>query len=194
MSNRWAEQADKNASKLEREIGGLSHGHWDMFKRDYRGFWAHAKKISQLFKELKPLKKEDREGLWSKFSLTCDETKQRQKSENKDRVWKSERLRDDILSEITSAEVITLFGFDPPDVEEMKRLSQILKRAGRMLSDNKKEMIGDHKQECFSRIQEVQRSHDAWWEDLKRHKDRKHEDFQSRVKANLEKNHERHTR
>ena len=192
MNNYWAEKADQNASTLEREIDELSNGHWDMFSRDYRSFWAHAKRISQLFRELKPLRKEDREDLWSRFSSTCDETKKKQQSEHQDRVWKSERLRGDILSEISSAEVNTLFGFDPPDVEEMKRLSQILKRASQMLSDNKREMLGKHKQECFSRIQEVRRSHDAWWADLKRYRDRKHEDFQAKVRANLEKNYERY--
>lgn len=192
MSDNWIEQAVQNASTLEREIDGVSDGHWDTFKRDYRSFWVHAKEIAQLFKKLEPLKKEDREDSWSRFSLTCGETKQRQKSEHQERMCKSERLRDDVLSEISSSEVNTFFGFDPPDVEEMKRLSQILKHAGRMLSDNKKEMLGEHKQECFSRIQEVRRSQDAWWADLKRHRDRKLESFQSKARTNLEKNYERH--
>jgi NADH dehydrogenase/NADH:ubiquinone oxidoreductase subunit G len=163
-----------------------------MFKRDYRSFWAHAKNISKLFKELKPLKKEDREELWSRFSSTCDETKQKQQTEHQERLWKSKSHRSDILSEISSAEVNTLFGFDPPDVEEMKRLSQVLKRAGQMLSDNKSEMLGEHKQECFEEIKNVRRAHDAWWADLTRHRDRKRENFQSRVRENLEKNYARH--
>lgn len=192
MSNNWEREAAQNASRLEREIDSLSNGHWDMFKRDYRSFWAHAKSISQLFKQLKPIKRDDREGLWSNFSSICDETKQKQQSEHNERVWKSERLRNDIFSEISSAEVNTFFGFDPPDVEEMKRLSQVLKRASRMLTENKKDMLGQHKQECFSRIQDVRRSHDSWWDELKRHRNRKHEEFQARVRRNLEKNYERH--
>lgn len=194
VSGHLGEKAHQNAIALGREIDELSSGHWDMFKRDYRSFWAHAKRISQLFRESKPLKKEERENLWSRFSAICNELKQKQQSEHQGRVWKSEKLRDDILSVISSAEVNTLFGFDPPDIEEMKRLSEVLKRASHMLSDNKGEMLGGHKQECFNRIQEVRRSHDAWWADLKGHRDERRGEFQARVRANLEKNYERHRR
>lgn len=192
MTNNWENQTEQNASTIEQEIVGLSNGHWDMFKRNYHSFWTHAKNISKLFKELKPLKKEDREELWSRFSSTCDETKQKQQTEHQERLWKSKKHRSDILSKIFSAEVNTLFGFDPPDLEEMKRLSQVLKHAGQMLSDNKSEMLGEHKQECFDEIKNVRRAHDAWWEDLTRHRNRKHENFQSKVRDNLEKNYERH--
>lgn len=192
MTNNYENQTAQNALTIEKEIDSLSNGHWDMFKKDYRSFWEHAKKISQLFKTVKPIKKEDREELWTKFSSACDEAKRKQQSEHQDRFAKSKNLRDDILYDISSAEVQSLFGFDPPDVKEMERLSQILKRAGQRLSEKKEDIIGEHKQDCFNRIQDVRRSHDIWWEELKRHRDKKQENFQSRVKQNLENNYERH--
>ena len=192
MSTDWSEQAQTNASTIKAEIEHLSSGHWDFFKKDYKSFWSHAKRISQLFKQLKPLKKDDREKLWTRFSSVCEEIKQKQQSEHQERVWKSKRHKEDILSEISHAEVNTFFGFDPPDIQEMKRLGQVLKQASKMLSEYKGEMIGEHKQECFNLIQQVRRDHDAWWKDLTKHRDRRHEDFQARVRANLERNYERH--
>jgi len=145
--------------------------------------WSHAKRISQLCKQLKPLKKDDREDLWARFSSVCEEIKQKQQSEHQERVWKSKRHLENILSEISHAEVNTFFGFDPPDIQEMKRLGQVLKQASKMLSEYKGEMIGEHKQECFNRIQQVRRDHDAWWKDLTRHRDRKREEFEARVSS-----------
>jgi hypothetical protein len=55
-------------------------------------------------------------------------------------------------------------------------------------------MFGEHKKECFDRIQEVRRVQDAWWELLKGHRAQRHEDHQGRVRANLEKNYEQHRR
>lgn len=86
----------------------------------------------------------------------------------------------------------SLFGLDPPDVQEMKVLGRMLRNASSMLSKYKEEMFGEHKQECFDRIQEIRRIHDAWWDELKRHRSRKQEEFQQRVIYNLEKNYERH--
>lgn len=63
-----------------------------------------------------------------------------------------------------------------------------------MLSEYKHEMLGEHKQECFNRIQEVQKEHDAWWGELRREQTRRREERQARIRANLESNYERHRR
>lgn len=191
MNPNWDRDAQTNASNIKSEIDTLESGHWDMFKRDYKSFWAHSKQISQLFKNLKPIKKEDREDLWSRFSTVCEEAKNKQQSDYQNRVWKSERHKKDIMSEIASAEVVYLPGVFAPDVKELKWQGQKLKEAARMLSEHKDEMLGEHKQECFERIQQVRRSHDAWWEDLKRQRENKHEEFQARVRNNLDKNYDR---
>jgi F0F1-type ATP synthase membrane subunit b/b' len=53
-------------------------------------------------------------------------------------------------------------------------------------------MFGEHKQECFNRIQEVRAVQDAWWEMLTQHRSRSFEERQARIRANLEQNYERH--
>ena len=188
----WESKAKANAEAIDSEIQALESGHWNLFNRVYKNFWAHAKRISEMFKTLKPLRKEDRERLWGKFNSVCEDVKRRQKSEHENRKIKSEQHRNSVLSEIESARPATLFGFLPPDIAEMKALGQVLRKAGRMLSEHKSEMWGEHKQECFHRIQEIREIHDIWWEHLKGHKTQKHEDFQARVKANLERNYDRH--
>lgn len=186
------EESKKNAKVIDSEIQALKSGHWHFFNRVYKDFWAHAREISEMFKTLKPLRKEDRERLWDRFSSVCEEVKRKQNSEHENLKTKSEQHRNSILSKIESARPCTLFGLDPPDVYEMKALGQILRDAGRMLSDHKTEMYGEHKQECFSRIQEIRKIHDIWWEHLKRHRAQRHQDFQARVRANLDRNYERH--
>lgn len=189
--NQRTEELKKNAKKIAWEVEMLSSGHWDMFQRKYREFWEHAKQISQMFKTMK-LFRGDRERLWDKFSNICDGIKRKQRSEHENRKFKSENHRNTIISEIERARPCSFFGLDPPDVEEMKALGQVLRGASQMLSKYKSEMYGEHKQECFERIQEIRKVHDAWWESLKQHKSKRHEDFQAMVRANLERNYERH--
>ena len=61
-----------------------------------------------------------------------------------------------------------------------------------MLSTHKHEMLGEHKRECFEKICEARNTHDAHWAGLKAEGERKRSNFLERVRANLEKNHERH--
>jgi len=187
----WERDAQSNASKIKTEIDMMESGHWDMLKRDYKSLWAHAKQISQLFKNLKPIKKEDRDDLWSKFTDVCETAKYKQQSDYLSRVNKSKIHKEDIISEIVAAEVVYLPGVFVPDAKELIMQGQRLKDAGRMLSRYKDEMLGEHKQECFERIQKVRSSHDAWWEGIKRQRENKQEEFQSRVRNNLEKNNDR---
>ena len=184
-------KARENANAIESEIQSLSSGHWNLFKRQYKDFWAHARQISQMFKTLKPLRREDRERLWEKFSSICDDTKRKQQSEHENRNYKSKQHRNDILREAESGRPCSLFGLDPPDARDMKALGRNLRNASSMLSKYKAEMFGEHKQECFDRIQEIRRIHDSWWDELKRHRSKKQQEFQQKVRYNLQKNYER---
>jgi hypothetical protein len=185
-------ESKANAKAIESELGSLASGHWaGLMQRDYGAFWGHVKHISHMFKTLKPLRREDRERLWQEFNGLCEETKSKQHDENKNRKFKSEQHRSDILEEAERARPCSLFGFMPPDVEEMKALGRVLKDAGLLLSKYKSEMLGEHKQECFAAIQDVRRAQDAWWEMLKGHRAQRHQDFQSRVRANISANYER---
>lgn len=188
------EQARDNAKAIESEIRALEIPERARSSRNFRDFWTHVRRISDMFKTLKPLLKEDRERLWGQFGSLCEAAKQEQQKEQKENTSGSAELRDQILREAETARPCTLFGFDPPDVQEMKRLSTSLRNAGGMLSRHKNEMLGEHKQECFARIQEIRQIHDIWWGELKTSRSRRHEDVQQRIRANLEGNYERHRR
>lgn len=193
MDSTFDIDANHNRNQIQGEIDHLNGSHWrtPLIDRDYGSFWNHVKSINEMFKELKPLRRNDRERLWSYFSSVCDETKRIQMEERQERGYKSKYLKNEIMSDIHSAEVQDLFGFDPPDVEEMKRLSQVLKSARETLSEKKYDMLSGDRQECYNFINEVQRSHDAWWDGLKRHRSEKREEFQQRLRSNLERNKEK---
>ena len=74
-SKHWTQQATANSDRLDQEISALES------RRDgqqYRDFWSYAKQISELFKSLQPLRREDRERLWGRFSTLCSSTKEQQ--------------------------------------------------------------------------------------------------------------------
>jgi hypothetical protein len=99
----WIEQAKSNADAMEQEIESLSSSHWNLFERQYREFWAHAKEISGMFKTLKPLLKEDRERLWARFSHICEETKRKQEQVRETRRIQSRQKRELIEGKIKEA-------------------------------------------------------------------------------------------
>lgn len=189
----WVEQAKVNAQTIESEIESLSSGHRDWHnQRQFHEFWPHVKRISQMFKELKPLLKDDRTRLWEWFGSICQEAKNDQQATHEARFAHSRQLANEILFAVDSCgsypySVVFSYG-----IEELKISSQKLKEAGQMLSRHKHEMLGEHKQECFKRIQEMQAEHDVWWAQFRSERSHRHEDFQSRVRANLERNYERH--
>lgn len=192
MLNDYHNNAKENANYLDSEIRSLENGHWSWGERMYKDFWSHVKEINRIFKNTKPILKEDRERLWSRFTDICNEVKIRQNSEFLERTVKSDSYYGDIMALVNSSHVNTFFGFDTPDIEEMKRLGSLLKRAGEKLSENKNKMLAKHKQECFNEIKAVREEHDAWWQDLKKNKQHKKDDFNTRVRENLDKNYEKH--
>ena len=60
-----------------------------------------------------------------------------------------------------------------------------------MLTAAKDEMIAEHKQECFRALQEIRRSHDACWAEIRQLRLKRRSEQQERAQANLEKNRER---
>lgn len=99
----WKAQCDENARSLEAEINRLQSdysgplGLWCQ----YRDFWAHARRISTMFK--KPLLREDRERLWSAFSDAYEETKTAQAREREARLHDSREKRELVMSKIREA-------------------------------------------------------------------------------------------
>ena len=102
----WKAQCRENARSLENEINQLQSDYSDLlglFWRRYDEFWAHARRISEMFKTLKPLFREDRERLWAAYSTACEEMKQAQAREQESRLNDSREKRDLVMSKIWEA-------------------------------------------------------------------------------------------
>jgi hypothetical protein len=153
--------------------------------------WAKAAEVQNGFKGVRYPTKAEREDAWQRFNSLRDEASKRRKEENDARRWESKSHRSEILRKIESARPST-FLFHQPDVEEMKALGRVLWEAGQMLSQYKREMLGEHKQECFDAIQDMRKVHDAWWAGLDQARCERRQDRQARIRSNLERNYERY--
>lgn len=69
MDENYKEKARFNASVIEHEIENLQEFGSQC---KYHEFWARSKQIVEMFKTLKPLFREDRERLWSRYSNICE--------------------------------------------------------------------------------------------------------------------------
>ena len=181
-----------NAIEIRNELNVLSAiraATWNNYlarDRNYSQFWECAKGISEKFKTLKPLKREDREDLWNTFSDLCESVR----GEQKEYYANFERCSQDHYSTIMGLLRYAVPHSSNPD--ELKDHGRYLKQAGQFLSEHKHDMTTSHKKNCFERIQEIQKEMDAWWETVKCDRQRRHAEFQASIRANLEKNIERH--
>mgnify|MGYP001592175745 CR=1 FL=1 len=83
----YKEKSSENASQIKREIERLRYNHCVPNSPTldpnylYRDFFNHAKEITELFKTLKPIIKDDRERLWSEYRNLCDKVSSKQNTE-----------------------------------------------------------------------------------------------------------------
>jgi len=191
----WLKNAHKNAELLDREYKKLSllihpirQNH--PFITKYQDFWNQAKRITVLFKELKPLAKSDRDLLWKQFNDLCREVKEEQKTGYGILASQSRGHFDKIMEQV---ELSRLPANAPAwEIHELVERGQALKDAGDMLGKFKHEMIAKHKKSCFDHILKIRKTHDTAWESVKSEKSRKQPETESRVRKNLEANYERH--
>jgi hypothetical protein len=95
----------ENAHILETEINRLQTDYIDplCLWRRYDEFWVHARWISEMFKTLKPLLREDRERLWTVYSKACEEMKQTNTRERESLRADSHEKRELVMSKIREA-------------------------------------------------------------------------------------------
>jgi hypothetical protein len=191
----WLKNAHKNAENLDREIKNLLLLTGPIKENlpiitKYQDFWHKAKKITALFKELKPLAQSDRDLLWKQFNEICREVKEKQKSE----YGTLESLSQGHFDEIIKLAEPAKLPVDTPamEIHELVERGQALKNAGDLLGKFKHEMIAKHKKTCFVQIQKIRKTHDAAWESIKAKKPRQQSETESRVRKNLEANYERY--
>ncbi len=101
----WKESCRDNARNLETEINRLESDYTGPlgFWRRYDDFWAHARRISEMFKTLKPLFQEDRERLWAAYSAACEEMSQTNARERESQRADSWEKRELVMSKIREA-------------------------------------------------------------------------------------------
>lgn len=192
-------EAEINAYRLKEKIDELSftrekaRHHTSPKDRNYSKFWDEVREIGSLFKELKPLTRQDREELWKRFSSLCDEVKEEQTENYQYRLNLSNKYYYEIKDLISHAVVLDDL-LNMPTIDELKNGAELLTRAGKILSDYKHEMLAEHKAICFDEIQRVRACHDKIWEKFRFERDRRRMEFERRVRENLEKNYERYRR
>ena len=191
----WLKNAHDNAEHLDREIKNLV-SLTGPIREDrpiitkYQDFWNKAKHITALFRELKPLAKSDRDLLWKQFNTLCRDVKEKQKGEYGTLESLSHRHLDEIMKLADMAQLPP--GAPALEIPELVERGQALKNAGDLLGRFKHAMIAKHKKTSFDRIQEIRKTHDAAWESVKTGTLREQPESESRVRKNLEANHERY--
>jgi hypothetical protein len=191
----WLKSAHDNAELLDREIKNLLLL-INPIREDrpiitkYQDFWNQAKHITDLFKELKPLVRGDRDLLWKQFNAFCKEVKEKQKSDYN----ALESLSQGHLEAIMKLAELAELPHDspPPQIHELVERGQALKNAGEMLGKFKHQMIAKHKKICFNRLQKIRKTHDIAWESKKAFTPQQQSKTKSRVRKNLEANYERY--
>jgi hypothetical protein len=191
----WLKQAHEHAEQLDQSIRKLSlltgpiRSNLPIITK-YQDFWNLAKKISTLFKELKPLAREDRDLLWKRFNDICGEVKLKQQSEYGSLESLSKGHFDEISTLLEKA--VLPAGAPAPDIRELLDRGQALKTAADLLGKYKHEMVAKHKKSSFDRIQEIRKNHETAWENTNGEKQRLPDESEAKVRKNLELNNERY--
>jgi len=191
----WLKEAHANAELLDRQIKKLT-SLTGPIRSDlpvvtkYQDFWTLAKSISTLFRERKPLARNDRDLLWKQFNALCCEVKEHQKTGYGTLETLSKNHADEIQKQVDLARLPA--GTPIEDIHMLLERGHALKNAADLLAKFKHEMIAKHKKTCFEHIQEVRRTHDAAWAPLTPEKPPQKMAFELRVRKNLETNYERY--
>jgi hypothetical protein len=196
-------ELDGLIDEFEQMIPALSGILSSLRVHDWRPMFAKAKEIQNGFSSgARYPTKGERDSAWVRFNNIRSMLFERANAERSRFRSESESLKNEILGLIKWAAYsqITdmLFFFLPTTVDEMKRKGESVKEAGQALSQYKHRMLKEHKEECFSRIQEIRATHDAFWGEYKRLREEKQAESRqrrgeiaNRIRGNLRANNER---
>lgn len=168
---------DENKGQIERALTNLEWSHdlrWldDIIggRKNLRDFWADAREIGTMFKELKPLRRDDREHLWDWFQRLCDkaryfqeqidEDRERRQSEWRDRMHdKLDRLRELINKNEDVIERLDQQIAHCEDLRDNARTGDFADEVGGWIDEKerKKEDILQTNQELWDKIAEIER-------------------------------------
>ncbi len=158
-------------------------------RQDWKPVWALAKEIQEGFNSgVRYPTKELRQAAWERFNGLRDEASKRANSERDQLRGRSEHHKSIIFGECKgigySQFTDTIFFFDKTTVEQMKARGGYLAGVMKYLSEHKHEMLGEHKKECFDRIQEIKEQHDQFWREHHQAHEARHGDRAQRKEAN----------
>ena len=159
---------------------------------DWRPVWGQAKEIQGIFSSGRRLypNKQMHDQAWTKFNDARNQASEHARAEHEAARDKSSRWRDLIVNEAESARysaIREMYSLGSTDADDMKKMGQWLKHAGEMLSNNKQNMIKEHKDLCFERIREIRATHDQFWGAYKEAGELRHREFVQRMTTKLEK-------
>lgn len=155
----WEETARANAATLEKKIEELEAEYAGLFsdltgifvKRNYRSFWERVKEINELFKTLKPLKREDRERSWNQLHNLCERVKREQNEGWEKRKRASQEEQDIIFRLVKDAHNWSEGAKEIRDIDQGRLcLTQAMDR----LKGNKQILKEDH-DHCFNAWKEA---------------------------------------
>jgi hypothetical protein len=97
----WHEsRCDEHRNEIERAINRLRHEYGldgistFLGTPNLQGFWSDQTEVRSMFKELKPLRREDRESLWEDLNALCDKARYYQEERNAERDRKRQEWRE----------------------------------------------------------------------------------------------------
>jgi hypothetical protein len=156
---RWENQAKANHDRIRSELDSLSNGHWSNLQRDFRGFFEHSRRILDLFKTLKPLRREDREKLWNRYRTLCDEAARKRDHERQNFEASSESEKRLIVARAREART---YAAAATTGDDFRQASQQLAGARDRLREAKDKLTRSHSSECWEALNEAHKAlHDA---------------------------------
>ncbi len=160
MDDGYREKAQDNAKRLRGEIEKLNSKHRDFtFSKGpfikFKEFWDHSREMTELFKTLKPLLKEDREELWASFRTICDNTK-RKENEERDRFFYNSKEKKE-LAWIDMNEAYH-YGHGAQGKKDIESANFHLQKALARLKDTTVRLTKEHSQECWDKYNEALRA------------------------------------
>lgn len=121
--NKFIEEANKNARTIASEIRELSS--IEVTSRDtFTKYRDKSQSVLGLFKNLKPLLREDRESLWNSFQEISTEHKRKQEERKRSRITASARKKEAVVATIHEAK-----NYAAGDITSLRKAEDLLKTA-----------------------------------------------------------------
>lgn len=151
----------------------------------WRNLWALVDVVHSAFKKVRYPFREEREKAWSRFASIRKRAHAVSSRERESRKKTSQPLYEHIIQLIEGSMVEE----GRLRLNEMKIRGQKLNEARQWLRDHKNDMLTEHKRDCFGRIRDIQKAHDAWWAHFKEERHQRQVEYEKRldeIGANLD--------